>query len=213
MRSNGLQTRDRILTTAQNLILSRGFSGTSIDRIIDDASVTKSGFFYHFEGKRDLAKNLLVRFLEEDYQISQELLTRAKSLTEDPLQQLLIFLNLNAELADELPSGHPGCLVASYIYEAQQFDDEIHKIARLGIEKWKALIVNMLESATKKYTPVIDTDVNELADMFAAVYEGAIVIGKLTADKKVLSKQILLYRNYIRFIFADLSCKKVSAIE
>ena len=205
MRINGLQTRDRILTTAQNLILVRGFSGTSIDQIIDNASVTKSGFFYHFEGKRDLAKTLLIRFLEEDYQISNEIFNRAKSLTEDPLQQFLIFLKLNAELADELPSGHPGCLVASYIYESQQFDTEIHEIARIGVGKWKSLIEEMLQSTAQKYSPVLEVNLAELADMFAAIYEGAIVLGKLGTDHKILSKQILLYRNYIRLLFGDIS--------
>ena len=62
-----------------------------------------------------------------------------------------------------------------------------------------------LPSFLRKYPLVVETDLSELANMFAAIYEGAIVLGKLTKDHKILSRQILLYRNYIRFVFGDIS--------
>ncbi len=189
---------------AQNLILENGYSGTSIDQIIENAAVTKGGFFYHFKGKHELAKSLLIRFLDEDDQITNELLTRAKSLTEDPLQQLLIFLKLYAELASELPTGHPGCLVASYIYESQQFDSEIHEIARQGMQNWKSSFEKLLQSAADKYPLVINVDLGEVSNMFTAVFEGAIILGKLADEPNILSSQILLYRTYIRFVFGNI---------
>lgn len=204
MRINGVKTRDRILSAAQNLILENGYSGTSIDQIIENAAVTKGGFFYHFKGKRELAKSLLIRFLEEDDQIANELLTRAKSLTEDPLQQLLIYLKLYAELADELPTGHPGCLVASYLYESQQFDSEIHEIARQGAQNWKLSFKKLLNAAAEKYPLVINVDLGEISNMFTAVFEGGIILGKLADEPKILSNQILLYRTYIRFVFGNI---------
>ena len=210
MRINGVKTRDRILTVAQDLILEHGYSGTSIDQIIENAAITKGGFFYHFEGKRDLAKNLLIRFLDEDYEISNELLNRAKTLSEDPLQQLLIFLNLMVEQARELPTGHPGCLVASYIYESQQFDSEIHTIAREGIQNWKNLIKASLQTAAEKHPIVLDLELSEIADMLAAVYEGAIVLGKLGNDPNILCTQLSHYRTYIRFIFGDIETDQLA---
>ena len=48
MRVNGIKTRNRILTVAEQLILQQGYSGTAIDQIIENASITKGGFFYHF---------------------------------------------------------------------------------------------------------------------------------------------------------------------
>lgn len=209
MRINGVKTRDRILSVAQNLILENGYSGTSIDQIIENAAVTKGGFFYHFQGKHELAKSLLIRFLDEDDQITNELLKRAKSLTEDPLQQLLIFLKLYAELAVELPTGHPGCLVASYIYESQQFDSEIHEIARQGMQNWKSSFEMLLKSAAEKYPLVINVDLGEVSNMFTAVFEGAIILGKLADEPNILFNQILLYRTYIRFIFGNIEKSEV----
>ena len=204
MRINGIATRNRILTVAEQLILQQGFSGTPIDQIIENAAITKGGFFYHFEGKRDLAKHLLIRFLEEEEKISNDLLSRARSLTEDPLQQVLLFLNLYAELAAELPKGHPGCLVASYTYELQQFDPEIYKIARDGMRDWKESFEVLLNHAAEKYPPKIEIDLGEVSNMFTAVFEGGIILSKISGEPPALSNQLLQYRTYIRFIFGDI---------
>ena len=51
-RSNS--SRERILACAEAVILQKGFSGTSIDDILEKASITKGGFFYHFDGKPGL---------------------------------------------------------------------------------------------------------------------------------------------------------------
>ena len=204
MRINGIAIRNRILTVAEQLILQQGFSGTPIDQIIAKAAITKGGFFYHFEGKRDLAKHLLIKFLEEEEKISNDLFNRAQSLTEDPLQQVLLFLNLYAELAAELPKGHPGCLVASYTYELQQFDPEIYKIARDGMRDWKESFEVMLNHVAEKYPPKIEIDLGEVSNMFTAVFEGGIILSKISGEPYALSSQLLQYRTYIRFIFGDI---------
>ena len=89
MGAKGEQTREHILATAESIILQRGYSGTSIEEIIGEAGITKGGFFYHFDGKNDLAKNLMLRYLGNDATFFSELAERARSLTEDPLQQRL----------------------------------------------------------------------------------------------------------------------------
>jgi AcrR family transcriptional regulator len=66
MGTKGEQTREHILATAESIILQRGYSGTSIEDIIGEAGITKGGFFYHFDGKNDLAKNLMLRYLDQD---------------------------------------------------------------------------------------------------------------------------------------------------
>lgn len=205
MRINGVNTRDRILAAAERLILQHGYSGTPIDKIIESASVTKGGFFYHFEGKQDLAKHLLIRFLDEDKQIFDDLVERSKSLTEDPLQQMLLFLNLYAELAADLPKGHPGCLVASYIYELQQFDPEIYEIAQTGMRVWKESFQKLLEQAAKQYPPRLNVDLSELSDMLTTVFEGGIILSKISGDTNALTKQLQQYRTYLRFIFGDIA--------
>lgn len=204
MGTKGKRTREHILATAESLILQRGYAGTSIEEIISRAGITKGGFFYHFDGKNDLAKNLLHRYLVQDEAFFNSLVERAAALTEDPLQQLLIFLKLLAEAMAELPDTHPGCLVASFTYESQQFDDDVQELNRVGLRTWRRIFMNYLEAAARKYPIKVERPLEELADMLTAVIEGGIILSRALGDREILPRQLLQYRNYIRLAYGDL---------
>ena len=82
----GEQTRQRIMDIAQSAILQKGFGATSIEEVITEAEITKSGFLYHFQDKNQLALALLNRYLETDAEIFDGLEARAAELSDDPLQ-------------------------------------------------------------------------------------------------------------------------------
>ncbi|MCP4333455.1 MAG: TetR/AcrR family transcriptional regulator [Gammaproteobacteria bacterium] len=203
MGAKGEQTREHIMATAEGIILQRGYSGTSIEEIITEAGITKGGFFYHFDGKNDLAKNLILRYLKNDVTFFSGLADRARSLTEDPLQQLLIFLKLMAEAMQDLPDAHPGCLVASFTYEAEQFDDEIRELNAEGVLSWRSMFLEHFERVVEKYPMKIEKPLEELADMLSSVIEGGIIMSKVLKDRNVLPNQILQFRNYVRLVFGD----------
>ena len=203
MGVKGQQTRENILACAEGIILQRGYSGTSIEDIISEAGITKGGFFYHFDGKSDLAKKLMLRYLEQDKIFFDALLDRAASLTEDPLQQLLIFLKLMAEAMSDLPGTHPGCLVASFTYESQQFDDELRDLNRQGVLAWRQLFTQQFEKIVEKYPARIDKPLTEFADMLTTVIEGGIIMSKVLDDRHILPKQLLQFRDYVRLAFGD----------
>ena len=58
-KRKGSVTRERLLELAEAGVLKKGFSATSIDELISAAGITKSGFFYHFRDKRELAETLM----------------------------------------------------------------------------------------------------------------------------------------------------------
>jgi TetR/AcrR family transcriptional repressor of nem operon len=203
MGTKGEQTREHIMATAESIILKRGYSGTSIEEIIGEAGITKGGFFYHFKGKSDLAKHLINRYLENDMVFFSGLADRARSLTEDPLQQLLLFLKLMAEAMEDLPGTHPGCLVASFTYEAEQFDDEVRELNAEGVLSWRRIFMEHLEDVVQKYPMKIEQPLEELADMLSAVIEGGIIMSKVLKDRTILPNQLLQFRNYVRLVFGD----------
>jgi AcrR family transcriptional regulator len=201
MGTKGEQTREHIMATAESIILQRGYSGTSIEDIIGKAGITKGGFFYHFDGKNDLARNLMLRYLDNDAKFFHGLAERAQSLTEDPLQQLLIFLKLMAEVMSDLPGTHPGCLVASFTYEAQQFDGDVRELNAQGVLSWRSIFAGYFEKILNKYPMKIDSRPEDLADMLTTVIEGGIIMSKVLDDRDILPNQLLQYRNYIRLLF------------
>lgn len=200
-RSNS--SRERILSTAESIILQRGYAGTTIEDILHKASITKGGFFYHFDGKTDLARALVERYIEMDSRVFQGLSDRADSLSEDPLQRTLLFLNLFAEMVAGMTDVHPGCLVASFTYETQQFDDEIRNLMERGMLEWRGMIAGRLNQIIARYPPRIDVSVDALADMFSSTLEGGIILARIYGDNRALIDQVQSYRNHLRLVFGD----------
>ena len=121
-------TRERLLELAESAVLAKGFAATSIDELIAAARISKSGFFYHFKDKSELAKGLLLRYLAQDRAVLENIFRRGDELNEDPLQGFLVGLKLFAEMLADLPEAHPGCLAASFAYQDQLFNDEVRKL-------------------------------------------------------------------------------------
>jgi AcrR family transcriptional regulator len=197
----GSGTRGRLLELAEAAVLEKGFAATSIEELIAAVGITKSGFFYHFRDKSDLAKALMLRYLERDRIILDEIFGRADELNEDPLHGFLVALKLFAEMLGELPEAHPGCLAASFCYQDQLFNREIHDLNRSGVLAWRTRFRERLDRIAAVYPPKIEVDLDDLADLVAALVEGGIILSRITKDKDVLPRQVLLYRDFIRLVF------------
>lgn len=199
MGEKGERTRERILDVSQQLILQKGYSGTGLDEIVYEAGLTKGGFLYHFKNRDDLAYALMQRYLDEDDRILNDLVAQAHALVDDPYQQLLAFLKLYADLLGSLEGAHPGCLVASYTYESQQFDPKVRKLTREGVEGWKRIFVRQFERALETHESEVPLD--DLGDMLNSLLEGAILLSRIEGSNEILSKQVLLFRDYVRRVF------------
>jgi AcrR family transcriptional regulator len=197
--SKGEQTRERLLDIAQDGVLHKGFAATSIEEIICEAGITKSGFFYHFKDKNDLAKALLQRYLDQEWTVFDALFKQADELSEDPLHSFLIFLKLFAEMMGDLPNGHPGCLVASYVYQDHMFSREVREMTTEGHRIWRRRFRARLDRIAERYPPKIDID--DMADMLSSVADGGIILSKSLSDPSLLPRQILQYRAYVRLVF------------
>src|SRR4030095_5323 len=59
-------TRDKILESARPLFNKRGFSEVSIDEVMENAGLTRGGFYRHFKHKEELYAEAVRRFLCSD---------------------------------------------------------------------------------------------------------------------------------------------------
>lgn len=202
--TKGEQTRERLLDLAEDAVLHKGFASTSIEELIAAAGITKSGFFYHFRDKNDLAKALLKRYLERDDAIFADLFARADALNEDPLHGYLVFLKMLADLMADLPTGHPGCIVASYCYQDQLFSSDVRELNASGVRAWRARMRKRLDLIAEHYPPRLEVNLDAMADMLSAVADGGIILSKTLAQPKHLPEQIMLYRSFVRLVFLGL---------
>lgn len=201
----GSDTRERILALAEAAVLAKGFASTSIEELIAAVGITKSGFFYHFKDKADLAKALMLRYLDQDQALLDDLFARADALNEDPLHGFLVGLKLFAEMMADLPKEHPGCLAASFTYQDQLFNQEIRDLNAGSILGWRTRFRVRFDRIAARYPPRIAIDLDALADMAATVVEGGLILNRALRDNTVLAKQVMLYRDFVRLVFAPVS--------
>jgi TetR/AcrR family transcriptional regulator, transcriptional repressor for nem operon len=193
--------RDRLLDLAEQLVLQKGFASTSIEELIAGVGITKSGFFYHFKDKNDLARALMTRYLEADEQVLNDIFNRAAELHDDPLHSFLIGLKLFAEMMAKVHDVHPGCLAASVCYQDQLFDQQIRQMNAEGMLAWRKRFRAQLGIIADRYPPRIEIDLDTMADMMMALVEGGIILSKVLKDNRALPAQILHFRNYVRLAF------------
>jgi AcrR family transcriptional regulator len=196
-----VDTRQRILDVAQAAVLEKGFSATSIEEIIAAVGITKSGFFYHFADKGELARSLLERYVEREKILFDDLFARADELSEDPLHSFLIALKFFAEMFENLPDAHPGCLTASYCYQDRLFDRQVRELNAAGLLAWRTRFRTRLDRIAERYPPRMAVDLTDVADMLSALADGGIILSKGLDEPQALPKQILLYREFIRALF------------
>jgi TetR/AcrR family transcriptional regulator, transcriptional repressor for nem operon len=188
------------MDAAEALILENGFAGTSLDTILERTGVTKGAFFHHFPSKTALARALVERYAAADRALLEESLARAERLSRDPLQQLLVFVGLIEEVATATDP-HPGCLFASYVYEAQLFDGETHAVMQRALLEWRDRLGAKLREVAAEYPPRLAVNLDVTADAMTAVLEGAFIISRLMREPGTVAGQLREYRNYLELLF------------
>lgn len=94
-------TRQKILDAALKHFAHRGYSGASVQAIVDSAKVTKPALYYYFANKAALYKALVDSAHDERYRLMQESAEKGKSLEEklvEILTSLFKFLTGHREL-------------------------------------------------------------------------------------------------------------------
>jgi TetR/AcrR family transcriptional repressor of nem operon len=202
MRRDGEATREKILDIAQDLVLDYGYGGTSVDKIIDGAGVTKGAFFYHFKSKNDLARALIDRFWQRDQEQYYSAWERAEQLSRDPLQQMLIFVGLFIEIMEPLEEPYPGCLYASYCYESGILEEGSLEVVQEAILFWRHKLSDSIEKVMEKYPPRLPIDPGSLADELTVIFEGAFILSRTLEEPKITAQQLRHYRNYLELLFS-----------
>ena len=201
MPRDGTVTRKKIMDTAQQMVLEVGLSGTSIEKVIDKAGVTKGTFFYHFKTKHDLASALIERYAEEDRHHYADFMRKAEQLSRDPLQQLLIFVGLFIEMTEQLEEPFPGCLYAAYCYQSGAISPEVMAQVEQMMHFWRQRLSEKIEQAAALYPPKIPIETAAVADHVLTTFEGAFVLSKVMKEAKLASQQLIQCRNYLELLF------------
>lgn len=195
-------TRTKILDVAEHAVLEKGFEATSIDEIVAGAQISRSGFFYHFKDKNELARAMLERYIDAENTLYDDLFSRAAELNDDPLHSMLIGLKMLAEMLADMPEGHPGCVIAATAYQDRLFDKGVQDLNREAILGWRKRFRSMFEEIASVYEPRDDVNLDALGDMVSSVVEGGLVLQRALRENNTASEQIMLLRSYLKLLFS-----------
>lgn len=95
MKIKMTKVKSKLIITAWNLFLEKGYENTTVDEIISSSGTSKGSFYHHFKGKEDLLFSLAYKF-DDDYfkWLSEE---NKDSSAIDRLKDFNIFVNNNLE--------------------------------------------------------------------------------------------------------------------
>jgi len=201
MPRDGTITRNKIMDVAQTMVLDLGLSGTSVEKVIDEAGVTKSTFFYHFKTKHDLAAALIERYAEDDRHHCSDAMAKAEQLARDPLQQILIFIGLFIEMTDKLEEPFPGCLYASYCYQSGAISSDIMSTINEMMHFWRQRLCEKIDAIVSINPPRIPIENHQVADHLLTTFEGAFILSRIMKEPRLASQQLIQCRNYIELLF------------
>ncbi len=202
MPRNGAVTRNRIMDVAQSMVLDVGLAGTSVEKVIEGAGVTKGTFFYHFKTKHDLAAALIERYADQDEHHFADAMSKAEQLARDPLQQLLIFVGLFIEMTEQLEEPFPGCLYASYCYQSGAISSQSMAQVERMMLFWRERLGEKVEAVIGQSPPRIPVEAHQVADHVLTTFEGAFILSKVMKEPKLASEQLVQCRNYLELLFA-----------
>jgi TetR/AcrR family transcriptional repressor of nem operon len=198
--TSATDARQRILDAAQELVMERGFSATTVDAIIEAAGASKGAFFHHFSSKADLGTVLVERYARADAEMFDRLMTIAESRATDPAEQLIEFVKVFEEGIEDLSLAQPGCLFVSFIYEQFAGQDDTRALILGDIVHWRERILTKLHQATEQRPPALPVDLDSLADHAFAILEGGFILARATAEPLKLRDQLRHLRWYLTLL-------------
>jgi len=203
MAKDGESTRDRILSSAEKRVMANGFAGTTIDDILKDAGLTKGAFFHYFKGKADLARALIEWHAMRDLAFFEKWLAEAEAASEDPLEQMLLFLESFEKFASKYDDPAPGCIYAAYTYESMQFEPSVRDFVADTLKQWTSIYIRKFQDILDRYKPALPVTARQLGELIVSVLEGGLVLQRAYEDGRMTARQSEQFRNYLRLLFGE----------
>lgn len=196
-RHTETNTKDAILDAALNIFLAKGYEGTSVRMILEEAGVVTGSFYHFFKSKEDLFEQAVERFLSLYQEQFSAIAADDTRSFEEHLDLLLDLVGRNIRL-------YFGALQADQLHWTVQY--ALHKRTLQAIlPSVETLIKSLLERGIAENP--MGLDLHTLSAVVLQGMEGIIHAVPLEdaddEDMARISKNVRSYVTYILGIQAD----------
>ena len=180
-----VDTRQRILESARDLIYSRSYSDVGVAAICASAGVKKGSFYHFFPSKRDLTLAVIDEFFIE---FKEQIFAESFSAELSPLNRLKKLAELayrfQKEIADEI--GHTlGCPFGNIAAEMSTQDEHLRHKVETVFSQMEGHFRDTLEAAVA-CGEVGEINVTTTAKAMLAYAEGIMLLAKTRNDPEVV---------------------------
>lgn len=197
MPRDGTATRERLLDSAERLVLANGFSATSVDQILAASKSSKGAFFHHFVTKQALAHALVERWVDGDLATMESGLAAVDGAA-DPVDKLLSFVSHFEQWADTLVAEDTSCLYIAALSERDLLDDGTVREVERGVHGWRRSVSAMLQDAYRHVGLENAPDPDDLADHLFVTFEGSFLLCRTLRSAEPMRAQLRIYRQLLR---------------
>ena len=182
-------TRNVIHDAAMKLFTERGFNGSSVQDITNEAGVPKGSFYNHFKSKEALAAEILTAYGEGS--TDRSILTNRKVPALTRLKKHFAALNAYFSRCNE------GCLVGKFMAEVTDDTPQIRKRLLEVLSLWSGQISSVIADGQKEGTIRKDLKPAKLAAFLVDAYEGAVLRTRVEKDPRAL-------KSFVAIVFSSI---------
>lgn len=187
--------KEKIVQSALRLMLEKGYTGTTVDEICENAGVSKGSFYHFFKAKEDIGLAALEGFIKRG-----EKLMRLDDFMkiEDPVQRAFAYLDHAETVSKELWGD--GCLLGTFALDLAR----THPAIRSRVT---SLFDGTIEKLAQLFQPIAALHKDgpkavQLGEQYIAMLEGSIVLAKAHDDWKRIPQGIRAFRGYLQLLAA-----------
>ncbi len=190
-----MTAKRKLIRAASKLIHTKGFNGASVQDILDESSVCRSNFYYHFHSKEQLGFEVFARRMRwwYGYVIEPSLDNAELGSVErvDAMLDRVLSLGVSAE-------GEMGCPFGNLAQEMSY----IHEEFRHALSEFFEGITRRLEECFEEGKAAGDfkeaLSSRSLAEFSIAQIQGSFLLRKTHKDPEVMRRNIEMLRRMIK---------------
>ena len=191
-KKRDLTSREKIIKTAIDLFYRQGYHQTGINQIIEESGVAKATFYSTFKSKEELC----IAYLRELDRMDTDAIKNLLNSLKDPYERYMSIINGVKDYIEE--SDFRGCAFGNIAVEITEPDHPVRKEVKLHEERFRSIlkdVVKDLKNSDPKYKRL---NVDNVADTYYLILEGAIVASKNHNDTWPLDHAVEAVKNLIK---------------
>jgi TetR/AcrR family transcriptional regulator, transcriptional repressor for nem operon len=196
-RWTGSEKRERLLASARELILERGYPATTVEQICEAAGVTKGAFFHYFDSKEAVGRGVIERFVSE---LVETFGSGPFREVADPLERVYAYIGFTIDVCKEAIL-QDGCILGLFSQELADTHPEIRALCHQGFRDWAQDLKGLLDEAKQHVAAGASIDTEALAEHFIALVEGSLILRKAHQDSRMVERALSQFEDHLRLLF------------